>query len=46
MGSLIRLCALAAVVLAGGVLLIRKRYGVSWRESLGIAEQFVEDLLP
>ena len=46
MRGLIRLCALTALVIAGGVLLIRKRYGVSWRESLGIAEQFVEDLLP
>jgi hypothetical protein len=46
MRGLIRLCTLAALVLAGGVVLIRLRYGVSWRESLGIAEQFVEDLLP
>ena len=46
MRGLIRLCVLAAVVFAGGVVLIRWRYGASWRESLGIAEQFVEDLLP
>lgn len=46
MRGLIRLCALAAVLALGGLLLIRMRYGSSWRESLGIAEQFVEDLLP
>lgn len=46
MRGLIRLCVLAAVVLAGGVVLIRWRCGATWRESWGIAEQFVEDLLP
>ncbi len=46
MRGLIKLCALAAVIFGGGVVLIRWRYGASWRESLGIAEQFVEDLLP
>jgi len=46
MRGLIRLCTLAVLVLAGGVVLIRLRYKASWRESLGIAGQFVEDLLP
>lgn len=46
MRALFKLCALAVVVFAGGVVLIHMRYNVSWRESLEIAEQFVEDLLP
>jgi hypothetical protein len=36
---------LLAVVFAGGVVLIRLLYDVSWRESLEIANQFVEDLV-
>ena len=36
---------LLAVVFAGGVVLIRLLYDVSWRESLEIADQFVEDLI-
>jgi hypothetical protein len=36
---------LLAVVFAGGVVLIRLLYDVSWRESLEIADQFVEDLV-
>ncbi len=46
MRTLFRLVVLGVVVLAGGVVLIRLRYNTSWRESLGIAEQFVEDLIP
>ena len=45
MRSLIRLFMLACVLFGGGVVLIRVLYGVTWRESLEIADQFIEDLL-
>lgn len=45
MKGLIRLFMLLAVLFAGGVVLIRLLYDVSWRESLEIADQFIEDLL-
>jgi len=45
MRGLFRIFALLAVVFGGGVVLIKLLYGVSWAESLEIADQFVEDLL-
>lgn len=45
MRSLFRLFVLLAVVFAGGVVVIKLLYGVSWGESLEIADQFAEDLL-
>ena len=45
MRGLFRLFVLLAVLFCGGVVVIRLLYDVSWRESLGIADQFVEDLL-
>ena len=45
MRGLFRLFVCAAVLLSGGLLVIRLLYGVSWRESLEIANRFVEDLL-
>jgi len=45
MRGLFRMFVLLAVVFAGGVVLIRLLYDVSWRESLEIANQFVEDLV-
>ena len=45
MRGLMRLFALLAVVFGGGVVLIKLLYGVSWGESLEIADQFIEDLL-
>ena len=36
---------LLSVIFTGGVVLIRLLYDVSWRESLEIADQFVEDLI-
>ena len=45
MRSLFRLFTLMAIVLAGGVILIKLLYSVSWGESLEIADQFAEDLL-
>jgi hypothetical protein len=33
------------MLFCGGVVVIRLLYDVSWRESLEIADQFVEDLL-
>ncbi len=45
MRGLFRIFALLAVVFSGGVVLVKLLYGVSWGESLEIADQFVEDLL-
>ena len=45
MRTLFRLFVLLAVFFGGGVMLIKLFYGVSWGESLEIADQFVEDLL-
>ena len=45
MRGLCRLFVLLAVLFCGGVVVIRLLYDVSWRESLEIADQFVEDLL-
>jgi hypothetical protein len=43
--GLFRLFMCVAVLLSGGLLAIRLLYGVSWRESLEIANCFFEDLL-
>ncbi len=45
MRGLFRLFMLLCVLFGGGVVLIRVLYGVSWRESLDIADQFIADLL-
>lgn len=45
MRGLFRLGAMLAIVFGGGVVVIKLLYGVSWSESLEIADQFVEDLL-
>ena len=45
MRGLFRLFMCAAVLLSGGLLAIRLRYEVSWRESFEIANCFIEDLL-
>jgi hypothetical protein len=45
MKCLVRLAALLLVFFAGGVVAIKVYYRVSWDEALGIADQFVEDLL-
>ena len=45
MSAFVRLFALLALLFGGGVLLIKLLYGVSWSESLEIADQFIEDLL-
>lgn len=45
MKGMFRLFMLLAVLFGGGVVLIRLLYDVSWRESLEIADQFIEDLL-
>lgn len=45
MRGFFRLFVCMAVLLGGGLLAIRLLYGVSWRESLEIAEFFMEDLL-
>ena len=45
MRGLFQLFVLLAVLFCGGVVVIRLLYDVSWRESLEIADQFVEDLL-
>lgn len=45
MKGIFRLFMLSAVLFGGGVVLIRLLYDVSWRESLEIADQFIEDLL-
>lgn len=45
MKTLLRLMVLMAVIFGGGVVLVKILYGVSWREAVGIADQFVEDIL-
>ena len=45
MRGLFRLFVLLVVLFCGGGVVIRLLYDVSWRESLEIADQFVEDLL-
>jgi len=45
MRGLIRLAAMLTLLCAGGVVLIKLLYDVSWSESLEISDQFVEDLL-
>ena len=45
MKGILRLFMLACALFGGAVVLIRVLYGVSWRESLEIADQFIEDLL-
>ena len=45
MKGLFRLFALLAVVFGGGVVVIKLLYGVTWGESLEIADQFIGDLL-
>ena len=45
MRGIIRLFTVLCAVFGGGVVLIRMLYGVSWRESLEIADQFIEDLI-
>ena len=45
MRAFVRLFAMVSVVFGGGVVLVKLVYGVSWGESLEIADQFVEDLL-
>ena len=45
MRALFRLFVLLAVFFGGGVVMLKLFYGVSWGESLEIADQFVEDLL-
>jgi hypothetical protein len=45
MKKLFRLLMLALLVFAGGVVAIHFLYRVSWRESLEIADQFVQDLI-
>ncbi len=43
--GLLRLFMCVTVLLSGGLLAIRLLYGVSWRESIEIANSFIEDLL-
>ncbi len=45
MRLMIRLVLLMALFLLGGVVFIRYTYGCSWKESFGIANQFVSDLV-
>lgn len=45
MRALVRLFVLAAAVFGGGVVLIKLLYGVTWSESVAIADQFVEDVV-
>lgn len=45
MRLMIRLALLMALFLLGGVVFIRYTYGCSWKESFGIANQFVSDLV-
>lgn len=45
MRGIFRLFVCAAVMLGGGLLAIRLLYNVSWRESMEIANCFIEDLL-
>ena len=45
MRAFLRLFAMLTVLFGGGVVVIKLLYGVSWSESLEIADQFLEDLL-
>ena len=45
MRGIFRLFVCSAVMLGGGLLAIRLLYNVSWRESMEIANCFIEDLL-
>ncbi|MEE2657784.1 MAG: hypothetical protein VX733_04715 [Candidatus Latescibacterota bacterium] len=45
MQVLVRLFAMATVLVGGGVVLIKLLYGVTWSEALEIADQFAEDTL-
>lgn len=45
MRAFLRLFAMVSIVFGGGVVLIKLAYGVSWKESIEIADQFLEDLL-
>ena len=45
MRTLWRLAVLLALMAAGGSVLIKFLYDVSWDEAVEIAEQFAEDLL-
>jgi hypothetical protein len=45
MRSLFKLSFLILLIVAGGLLYIRRVFGCSWRESIGIADQFLTDLL-
>ena len=40
-----RLVLLVALVFIGGIVYIRFVYGCSWKDSIGIADQFVSDLV-
>ena len=45
MKAFLRLFAMVSIFFGSGIVLIKLVYGVSWRESLEIADQFLEDLL-
>jgi len=45
MKALFHMMAFLALVVLGGILVIKLLYGCSWRESVDIADQFVSDLL-
>ena len=45
MKFLLKLSLLIILIVAGGLFYIRRVYGCSWGESVGIADQFVADLL-
>jgi hypothetical protein len=45
MRTLLRLALLLSMIAAGGVVLIKIMYEVSWNEAIDIADQLIEDLL-
>ena len=45
MRAFVKLLALLMVLFGGVVMLIKLLYGATWRESIEIADQFIEDLL-
>lgn len=45
MRAFIKLFALLMALFGGVVMLIKLLYGATWRESIEIADQFIEDLL-
>ena len=45
MRAFIKLFALLTALFGGGVVLIKLLYGATWRDSIEIADQFIEDLL-